>query len=64
MDEWLVGDGMGEFVAYYNHTGHVMHFTRDRQEARKTTDSREAFEVARIARELYRRKNMRMAMVS
>jgi hypothetical protein len=61
-DEWLVSDGMGEYVGYYNPTGKVMHFTRSRDEARRTTDSREAFEVARIAREVYGRKSMRMGM--
>jgi hypothetical protein len=62
IEEWLVSDGMGEYVAYYNHTGHVMHFTRDRDEARKTTDSYDAAEVARVARTLYGRKNMRIGM--
>lgn len=36
-DEWLITDGCGEFIAYYNPTGLVMHFTRSREEAWKTT---------------------------
>lgn len=63
IETWIITDGMGEFVAYYNPTGHVMVFTRSRDEARATTDSREAFEIARIARELYGRKQMRISMV-
>lgn len=62
IDEWLVSDGMGEYVAYYNAAGHVMHFTHDRSEARKTTDSYESAQIARIAREVYGRKNMRFGM--
>lgn len=65
-DEWQVSDGMGEFVAYYNPTGHVMHFTRhpSYDGVWKTTDSQEAFEVARIAREVYKRSGMRMGMAN
>lgn len=62
-DEWLVSDSCGEYVAYYNHTGHVMYFTRDREQAWKTTDSYDAAEVARIARVLYRRERMRLGIV-
>ena len=62
IDEWLVSDGMGEYVRYFNPTGLVIHFTRDRDEAWKTTDSEQAFEVARIAREVYKRKWMRLGM--
>lgn len=60
MEEWIVTDGMGEFVEYYNPTGLVMHFGNDRALAWKTTDSEEAWEVARIARDVYNRKSMRM----
>ena len=63
MDLWTINDGMGEWVRYYNHTGHVMVFTRNRDEAMRTTDSADAFEIARIARTVYRRPNMRMAIV-
>ena len=62
-DVWMVTDGMGEYVAYYNPTGHVMDFTRAREEARVTTDSYEAAEIARVARALYQRKNMRFSIV-
>lgn len=62
-DEWRVGDGMGEWVAYYNPTGHVMHFTRNSEEAWRTTDSYYAAEVARIARTLYNRPNMNFAII-
>lgn len=62
-DEWMVADGMGEWVEYYNPTGHVMHFTRDYDKARRTSDSSDAAEVARIARLLYRRTNMRISIV-
>lgn len=61
-DEWIVSDNMGEYVEYYNPTGHVMNFTRDREKALRTTCSYHAAEVARIARELYRRKNMRFGI--
>lgn len=65
-DEWMVSDGCGEYVAYYNPTGLVMHFTRNPSYdgVWKTTDSEQAFDVARIAREVYKRKSMRMGMVS
>lgn len=62
-DEWMVTDGCGEYVRYYNHTGHVMHFTRDRDEAMKTTDSEDAYRIAEIAQRLYGRKSMQMSMV-
>ncbi len=58
METWIVTDGMGEYVEYYNPTGHVMVFTRDREKARATTCSWDAFEVARVAREVYGRKRM------
>ena len=61
-DEWIVTDGMGEHVQYYNPTGHVMVFTKNRDEARRTTDSYEAYEIARIARELYKRRFMKIGM--
>jgi hypothetical protein len=61
-DEWLVTDGCGEYVRYFNHTGTVMHFTPNREEAWRTADSRDAFEVARIAREVYQRRFMRMGL--
>lgn len=64
MDTYIITDGMGEFVRYYNHTGHVMQFTREREEAWQTTDSRDAYDVARIAQKLYRRPMMKMAMVN
>jgi hypothetical protein len=63
VDTWHVCDGMGEWVEYYNPTGHVMHFTRDREKSRRTTDSYEAAEIARIAREVYRRRNMEFSIV-
>lgn len=63
MDVWHVTDGMGEYVAYYNPTGHVMHFTRNRDESRRTTSSEDAWEIARIAREVYGRKWMRMQII-
>jgi hypothetical protein len=65
-DEWMVSDGMGEYVSYYNPTGLVMHFTKhpSYDGVWKTTSSDDAFEVARIAREVYKRKHMRMGMVS
>jgi hypothetical protein len=66
-DEWMVADGMGERVGYYNPTGLVMHFARsgDPEYDRPwtTTSAEDAFEVARIAREIYKRKHMRIAMV-
>jgi hypothetical protein len=63
IEEWLVTDAMGEWVCYYNPTGHVMHFTRCREEAMQTTDANHAAEVARIARVVYGRKNMRFGIV-
>ncbi len=62
-DVWMVTDGCGEYIEYYNPTGHVMHFTRDREKARRTTCHYDAGEVARVAREVYRRKNMRFSIV-
>jgi len=59
---WIVTDSMGEYVEYYNPTGHVMAFTRDREKARVTTCSYDAYHVAEIARTLYRRRYMRMGM--
>ena len=61
-DEWIVSDSMGEYVEYYNPTGHVMVFTRDFAKARRTTDSHEAAEIARIARVVYKRPNMRFSI--
>ncbi len=61
-DEWMVCDGMGEYVAYYNPTGHVMTFTRDREQARRTTCSYDAADVARIARTIYGRSQMRFSI--
>lgn len=61
-EEWLVTDGMGEYVRYYHPTGDVMVFTHCREEAMRTSDSRDAFKVARLARTLYRRVGMRMGM--
>lgn len=55
---WIVGSPTGEYVMYYNHTGHVMHFTTDRAEARRFTDAGDAYEVQRIARDLYRRDSL------
>ena len=61
--EYLITDSMGEYVEYFNPTGLVMVFTRVRDEAWKTTDSKEAFDVARVAREVYKRKHMRFSNV-
>lgn len=63
MDTWIITDSMGEYIEYYNATNHIMVFTRERDKAMVTTDSEYAFELARLARELYKRKNMRIAMV-
>jgi len=62
-DEWIITDGMGEFVRHYNPTGNVMVFTKNREEAWKTNDSESAYEVARIAQVIYKRKHMRIAMI-
>jgi hypothetical protein len=64
METWIVTDSCGEYVEYYNPTGHVMVFTRDREKARVTTCSQDAYEVARVAQRLYGRKQMRMGMAS
>lgn len=58
MGHWIVGDGMSEYIGYYNATGHVMHFARV-DGARETTDRREAERMATVARELYGRKRFR-----
>lgn len=63
MNEWIVGDGMGEWVEYYNPTGVVMVFTHEREKAFRTTDSYEAANITRIAREVYGRKNMRLSIL-
>jgi hypothetical protein len=54
---------MGEYVAYYNPTGHVMHFTRNRDEAYITCDHHWAAHIVRIAREVYKRKYMDFGIV-
>lgn len=63
MESWIITDGMGEYIRYYNRIGHVMEFTQSREEAWQTTDSRDAYDVAKIAQKLYRRERMKMAMV-
>lgn len=62
METWIISDGMREYVEYFNPTGLVMVFTGNRDKAMVTTDSEDAFKIARIAREVYGRKHMRMAM--
>lgn len=64
METWTVNDGMGEWLEYHNCTNNIMHFTRDSAKKLVTTDSEHAFEMARLARQLYGRKYMRMAMVN
>lgn len=63
MEVWIVTDSMGEFVEAYHLDGGVMDFTRDRDQAMQTTDSVHAFEVARVAREVYGRRFMRMGLI-
>lgn len=62
MEEYIVTDGMNQFVEYYNATNHVMAFTNDREKCWRTCCSQNAFNVARIARELYGKKCMKMQM--
>jgi hypothetical protein len=61
-DIWVVTDG-SEYVARYNPVGHTMSFTDDPAEAFHTTDSKYAYDVARIACDLYRRKHMRIQLL-
>lgn len=60
MDSYIVCDGMGEYVIFYNPVGLVMVFGSDREAAHKTTDAFDACEIARIAREVYKRRYMRI----
>ena len=63
IDVRTVSDGMQERIEYYNPTGRVM-VTRDREEAMRATDSVDAFDIARIAKVIYRRGGMRIGMAS
>jgi hypothetical protein len=62
-EEWIVTDEMGEYVAYFNTCGTVMHFTKSRNEARRTADFYEASEITRIARDVYNRRFMETILV-
>jgi hypothetical protein len=57
---WVIGSNSGEYVAYYNRTGSVMHFTNDKSEAMKldamSTMASVLDEIVSVARKVYRRQ--------
>ena len=64
IEYYLVSDNGGsEYLRKYSYAGNLMTFTRNREEAVRTTDRADATKWAKIARELYDRKRFKAIYV-